>query len=226
MDRQTRRARYDDLRRSRPELFDNPPGAPYDIVTDPASVDAIEAELEAGGSVSSETGVVYEDPYVVIVRDAIRRADGSRGTYARQLNPHSGQGVVVLPLLDDDVVLIRHFRHSTRSWHWEFPRGFGEPDATAEQSVRRELREEIQAAAVTVTALGVVHPDSGLSAVAVALFAATIDGYGAPEAAEGIDLIRRASVPDVAAMIDSGEITDAFTIAAFLRAVLRGVVAL
>jgi ADP-ribose pyrophosphatase len=35
----------------------------------------------------SRTGVVYEDAYMLVVRDAVRRPDGSLGTYVPPYSP-------------------------------------------------------------------------------------------------------------------------------------------
>lgn len=99
--------RYDVLRGERPELFRNEPGG-IEILTDPAAVEA------AGG-------VVYQDPYVLLVRDAVRFPDGRTGTYMRSVSATAAPGCVILPLLGDRMVLIEHYRHATRSWHWEIP---------------------------------------------------------------------------------------------------------
>ncbi|MGP3928192.1 hypothetical protein [Streptomyces sp. 8N616] len=69
--------------------------------------------------------MVYEDAYVMLLRDPVRFPDGRTGTYIRSVSAMQEPGCVVLPLLGGEVVLLEHFRHATRSWHWEVPRGFG-----------------------------------------------------------------------------------------------------
>lgn len=98
---------YEALRAARPELFRNLPDG-IEILTDPAAVAA------AGG-------VLYRDRYLTLLRDPVRFPDGREGTYIRSIGTTAEPGCVVLPLLDGEVVLIEHFRHATRSWHWELP---------------------------------------------------------------------------------------------------------
>jgi ADP-ribose pyrophosphatase len=222
------RERYDEIRSKWPRLFDNPPNAPYEIVFEPEQVSAAEAEnganLAARGLPAAwgETGVVFEDPYTIFVRDAVRTPDGDLGTYGRTLAPNGGGGSVVLPLLDGKIVLLRIFRHATRSWHREIPRGFAEPGVSPVDQAKQELREEIQAEAETMIELGSFHPNTGSVGTMVELFFAQIRDYGLPETAEGITGIELESPRGVAELIRDGQITDAFTIGAFTRAWMRG----
>jgi ADP-ribose pyrophosphatase len=228
MDDETRRTRYRELRESLPELFVNPPDAPFAILEDPADVTAAEEEtarllvLNGKPAEWARTGVVFEDPYGLTIRDAVRTPGGQRGTYVRRINPGNAAGVVVLPVLDGDAVLVRHFRHSTRQWHLEAPRGFGEPGASPDEDARRELLEEIGATPTRLVPLGVVYPDTGQMATPVQLFFAEVGSYGAASAEEGIEAIRLVPPPELAELIRSGELTDGFTINAYTRAFLRG----
>jgi ADP-ribose pyrophosphatase len=121
---------------------------------------------------------------------------------------------------------VRHFRHATRRWHWEIPRGFGEPGTDAAASARRELDEEIGAEAAKLVPLGGVHVDTGGTTNRTELFAAPlteVPGPPPPDAvAEGIDEIRLVTAAELAGMIATGEISDSFTLAAYARAVVLG----
>ncbi|MFC8765016.1 MULTISPECIES: NUDIX hydrolase [Streptomyces] len=203
--------RYDVLRGERPELFRNEPGG-IEILTDPAAVEA------AGG-------VVYQDPYVLLVRDAVRFPDGRTGTYTRSVSATAAPGCVILPLLGDRMVLIEHYRHATRSWHWEIPRGFGTARLTGEANAAKELAEEIGARVRELLPLGSLHPDSGVSADLVLLFAARIDAVGSLETGEGIRGSLTLPFAEAESMIADGRITDGFTIAAMTRARLAGLTA-
>ncbi|MFF3399235.1 NUDIX hydrolase [Streptomyces sp. NPDC002659] len=200
---------YDRLRTERPELFVNLPDG-IEILSDPEAVAA------AGG-------VVYEDPYVMVLRDPVRFPDGRTGTYIRSIGTTAEPGCVVLPLLDGEVVLVEHFRHATRSWLWEVPRGFGTPGLTGEQNAAKELREEIGADVRELIPLGAVHPDSGAVGDRVLLYAARIDTIGALALGEGIRSTLTVSFAQAEEMVGDGRITDAFTIVVLSRARLAGV---
>jgi ADP-ribose pyrophosphatase len=128
--------------------------------------------------------------------------------------------VVVLLLAGPQgrVVLIEHYRHATRRWHWEAVRGFGDPGATAEENVARELREEIAVTVSGVVALGDVHPDTGLLAHRVELYAARVDGVGELETGEGLRRAVMVTAAEAEAMVADGRITDGFTLAGLFDA--------
>lgn len=203
--------RYARLRAERPELFRNEPDG-IEILTDPDAVAA------AGG-------VLYEDRYLMLVRDPVRFPGGKEGTYIRSIPPDREQGTVVLPLLDGGVVLIEHFRHATRSWHWEAPRGAGTAGLSDEENAAKELWEEIGAVPQEVVPLGVLHPDTGMTANTVRLFAARIAATGVLDGAEGIRRCVTVPFGEAEAMVADGRITDGFTVAALMRARLAGLAA-
>ncbi|MGK5729540.1 NUDIX hydrolase [Streptomyces sp. URMC 124] len=216
---------YDRLRADRPELFGNSPGG-IDILFDPAEIEEARRTADAGAEGTAATvGVVYADRFVTLVRDAVRFPGGAPGLYVRMLSTVASPGAVVLPLTPaGDVVLVEHYRHATRSWHWEVPRGMGAPDATGAENAVRELAEEIGADVAELISLGRMHPDSGLLGDHVELFAARIDGFGSPETSEGIRRIVTRPWPEVAEMVETGAITCGFTIAVLTRALLKGLV--
>ncbi|MFE5604824.1 NUDIX hydrolase, partial [Streptomyces coelicoflavus] len=171
------------------------------------------------------TGVVSANRYLWYLRDPVRFPDGRLGLYDRLMPPpESSPGVVVLPLLGDgaDVVLIEHYRHATRDRHWEVVRGFGDPGATGEENVGRELTEEISARPTAVTALGFLHPDTGLCAHRVELYAARVEAVGALEKGEAIHRVVTVPPVEAEAMVADGRITDGFTVAVLYRARLAG----
>lgn len=237
-------SRYEVLRRAVPEWFRNDPGE-IEILTEPASVRrARRAATAAGQSPQGRagalwarlrtavrpvrTGVISANRYLWYLRDPVRFPDGRLGLYDRLLPPPGASpGVVVLPLLGPGgkVVLIEHYRHATRRRHWEAVRGFGDPGATGEENVTRELGEEIAATPTEVIALGDVHPDTGLLAHRVQLYAARVDGFGDPEKGEAIGRVVTVTPAEAEAMVADGRITDGFTVAALYRARLAGLLA-
>lgn len=238
------RRAYEALRRARPEWFRNESSG-IEILSDPALVKATlrrmrrrSARREARGSRGrywwarlrqaarpEAVGVVSADRFLFHLRDPVRFPDGTPGLYNRIVPPPGATpGVVVLALVGPDhgVLLIEHYRHATREWHWEVVRGFGEPGASAEENVARELEEEVSARPEETVPLGEVHPDTGLLAHRVQLFAARVPAVGELERREAI---RRAIVVPYAEaeeMVRTGAITDGFTIAALYRARLAG----
>jgi ADP-ribose pyrophosphatase len=221
---------YLSLVKARPELFRNPPGAAFEILLQESEIlqaEEVTAERLRKADAPAEwaqVGVVFRDQYVLLLRDAVRFPDGSLGTYIRTVPPeHSFQGVVILPVWQNQVLLIRHFRHATRAWHLEIPRGFG-MDPDARQSARHELEEEIGAAGIKLTNLGETYPDAGMDSSSVAFFYASIDSYSRPELYEGITDILPTSVSEFERMIRDGELKDGYLVAAYGLAKARNLI--
>lgn len=221
---------YRSLRQAAPELFANPPGAAFEILTDPGQQQLAAAQV-AGllrdlglPPESAGIGLLYRDQYLTLVRDAVRFRDGSVGGYLRILASGDGLGAAVMPLIERRIALVRHFRHATRQWHWEIPRGFGPAGEPPDQTARRELEEEIKVRATQLIHLGTLHVDTGLSSASSELFLARGDGIGPPETSEGIDDVRLVAPAELEEMIRGGAITDSFTLAAFAHARARALV--
>lgn len=221
-------AEYLQFARDHPALFSTPPGG-VRILLDSREIrdveQAVANELAARGLERSgaEVGIVLRDPWFYVIRDAVEFPDGSRRTHARVVN-RVGNGVAVLPVLDGNVVLIRHFRHAVRRWMLEIPRGGMEQGQSEEDTLRQELAEEIGGRATRIVRLGFLHGSANLYASGAHLYYAELDSIGAPQIGEGIVAIERVSIPAFEALMISGEILDSFTVGAFAHARLRGLV--
>lgn len=113
----------------------------------------------------SFVGVVAEDNYWMWVRDAVIFPSGVYGTYDRLLWK-SGMdgipGVAVLPILANKKIVVNlNYRHATRSWEIELPRGQKKEGESLEQAALRELKEETGYQLTKSTLLGTIAPDSG-----------------------------------------------------------------
>jgi ADP-ribose pyrophosphatase len=205
-------AAYNEFRATRPEFFVNPPDAAFEIVFD------LPLQETAGA------GLIYRDPYIVLLRDAVRFRNGFVGPYIRMIPAAGEGGAAVLPVIDGNVVLVLHERHATRQRHWEIPRGFAAPGEPPEETARRETAEEIGIPEPEIIALGSVHPDTGATNVHTRLYLARITGTGRVEAGEGIDTLKQVTPGELDAMLRAGEITDSFTLAAILQARVRGLI--
>lgn len=227
-----RRSRYEQLRAERPYLFSHPAGANPHILFDRADQDRVADDCavryEAAGIPvdCADIGVVYEDPYVLVIRDAVRFESGRENSYVRMVGAVDNAGAAVLPITDDErIVLIRHFRHDDRSWRWEIPRGFGEVGSDGAATAIRELAEELQVTPAELTFLGNLDEDELHLARLDALARAALDERGGSmiDADEGIDGLRMVSTNGFRDMMLSGQIVDSYTLAAFAFAVARGI---
>jgi len=173
-------------------------------------------------------GIILNDPYILVIRDLVEFPSGNRGSYFRVLNQadlKGGQGVVVLLRMNDKYLLLRQYRHPTRSWSYEVPRGFGEPGVPADEQAKNEVREEIKGEIAELIDLGEYHSNTGLEGSKAKLFYANLESVGKPAEEEGIESYLLVPLAELEAMIASAKITDGFTIAAYTRAKLRGLLA-
>ncbi|MBI5864795.1 MAG: NUDIX hydrolase [Planctomycetes bacterium] len=165
------------------------------------------------------------NPWVKVYFDRVQFPDGKVGRYNRIVESDGRAGVAVLPVMGDTVGLVRQFRYPVGAFMWEIPRGFGDSH-DPEVDARRELLEETGRSADSLIALGVVHPNTGILASAVSLFAAVItrDVDAMKSGTQEVTDFRWFSRSDVLNKVGDGTLTDAFTIAAIVRARHRGLI--
>jgi ADP-ribose pyrophosphatase len=221
-------AAYFAFAEAHPALFVNPPLGGFTILLDEAEIREAEAQaaqrLEAQGLPAewARVGIVYQDQYIMLLRDAVRFPDGSLGVCTRWGGEQGAPGVVVLPFYRGQVLLVRHFRHELRTWDLEIIQGFGMPGLSSEECARRELEEEIGATISRLVSLGQVHPDTVWGADYVELFYAEVESYGELEAQEGITDLLPTPVSELERMIREREVTNVFLLVAYTRAKLQG----
>jgi|SRR5215831_4127657 len=217
---------YQALMLAEPDLFTNQE-AFYRIIVAEDEAAACERAAQAGLRAEGlppdwgNIGEVFADQYIRVLRDPVQPAGHGPRTYIRILPAQRlGHGVAVLPVHLGRILVLGHYRHATRQWHLEIPRGFGRKDMTDEQNAVRELREEIGCGSEpAMTDLGEMYPDSGLMAHKVQLFCAVVDQYTAPErSVEAISEIIAMAPREFEQHVGDGRINDSFSICAFMRA--------
>jgi ADP-ribose pyrophosphatase len=161
-------------------------------------------------------------PWLSVYLDDVEFA-GDTFKYLRLVESNGAPGTVVLPLWGTSVGMVRQYRVALDADVWELPRGFGEfPEDPVKDAVR-ELSEETGLTANGWTDLGTVMPNSGLAAGSVRLWLATVGGERDLTALDQeVDQFEWWPVSRLRAAIVADEIRDGFTMAAFLRAELRG----
>ncbi|HZP76283.1 MAG TPA: NUDIX hydrolase [Pseudolabrys sp.] len=221
------RRRYRELMGQRPDLFTNPAECPTQVVVDPIAIADVQrvvaARRKAEGYDARDVrvGVLAEDHYIgVVIRDAVRFSDGEPGLYNRVV---ATGGVVALPILGDDLALIRIYRHPPRRWFLEAPQGLLAPGTDAARQAARELEEEMGAQVRHITPLGHLYTSTALTSERLTLFAAQIEGTGKPQLSEGIEAIERIAKSDIDQYIADGTICDGPTISVIARARIKGI---
>jgi ADP-ribose pyrophosphatase len=128
--------------------------------------------------------------------------------------------VNVIPLTpDNQVVLIRQYRHGTRKITLEIPGGIVESSDTPEEAARRELREETGFCESEMISLGKVRPNPAfLNNHCYTFVARNVlrAGEQLQDDKEDIEVLQR-PVEDIPGLIREGQITHSLVIAAFYR---------
>lgn len=228
-----KRPSYEEIRKASPSLFDNSDGL-IKIIADEKEIADWQEQKRSDLQTKeknlewADTGIAFDDPFVVILRDLVEFSGGFRNGYIRLYNraylEGGAAGVVMLPEMNGKLLLMHQFRHATRSWHWEIPRGFGEPGVQAEDQARAEIEEEISGEVSELTNLGLFFNNTGLEGNPIYLFLAKMFSVGEPKLKFGVDKFIWVSVAELEKMIADCEITDGFTIAAYTRAKLKGLI--
>jgi ADP-ribose pyrophosphatase len=170
------------------------------------------------------TKVVYENRWMTVREDAIVRQDGNPGIYGVV---DKKDFAVIVPFLDDHLLLVEQYRYPVGARYWEFPQGSWEDTVvTPEALARAELEEETGYTAGRIDHLGHLFGAYGYSSQGYNIFAAKDLSPTAKNLdAEEVGLVSRPfPVADVRAMILDGRIQDATTVAVFGLLVLHGLI--
>lgn len=166
--------------------------------------------------------LVYENRWLSLREDQIRLPDGSPGIYTVVDKPTAA---LAIPMERGGCHLVEQFRYPIGRRSWEFPQGTW-PDGragTAEELARAELGEETGLRAATMEWIGKMAIAPGLTSQQCEVFLATdlTPGPSAREHTEQGMAQRWFAGEELMAMVGSGQIIDAITLAAFALLVRR-----
>ena len=135
---------------------------------------------------------------------------------------HPGAAAVVPFLSDDEVLLIRQYRHAAGGMILEVPAGKLDDGETPEVCVRRELQEEAGQRAGRIEALGWIWTTPGFTDEKIYLFAA-FDLAPVSQHLDDDEIIELVptSLSRALELVWSGEINDAKSAMALLHAARR-----
>ena len=159
---------------------------------------------------------VYRGRILRVREDTVLLPNGKEGR--REVVEHPG-GVGILALDGDDVLLVRQYRYAFSRVLTEIPAGKREPGEAPSVTARRELKEEIGAEAEKWTELGALIASPGCYGETLYLYLAQELTFGAthPDEDEFLEVLRL-PFDEAVARCMSGQLTDAKTVAALLKA--------
>ncbi len=160
-------------------------------------------------------GLIYKSQYNIFVVDLVENRRGERFTYERLIKTQRGNSVVIISEFNNRLVLIKQFRHAVGDYQLAFPRGYGEPDISIEENVKKEVFEELHANARKIGQIGSVIADSGICGEKVNVVHCEIDRPNIDGFSEGITEFALLSAEELDSLIKSKKINDGFTLSAW-----------
>lgn len=159
---------------------------------------------------------VYENAWMSVREDEIRRADGSHGIYGVVEKPDFS---LIIPEEAGSFHLVEQYRYPVGARFWEFPQGSWthQPDVGDSTALARaELREETGLVADRITHLGRISVAYGYSNQGCDVFLAQDLTRVAPdrEASEADMVHRKVTAAELESMIRTGSFVDATSLAA------------
>lgn len=169
--------------------------------------------------------VVYQNRWMVVREDRVRRRDGSEGIYGVV---EKANFVAIAAIQDGRIHLVEQYRYPVQERFWELPQGawHDAPDTDPETVARGELREETGLTAAEMVFAGEFCLAYGFSNHRCRLFLAKglTPGPRAPDAEEQDMITRSFTLAEMDRMMIDGRIKDAVTLSAMGLLRLKGMI--
>lgn len=159
--------------------------------------------------------IVYQNRWMTVREDDIRRPDGSDGIFGVVEKPDAA---MVIPVESGRVHMVQQYKYAVGARFWEFPQGTWEQASnyTIEDLARGELREETGLVATELVFLARIYIAYGFLTQPMHVFAATgLTQLDAQPEHEEQDIVRGSFTwSEFHQMVESGQVSDAHTLAA------------
>jgi 8-oxo-dGTP pyrophosphatase MutT (NUDIX family) len=159
--------------------------------------------------------IVYQNRWMTVREDDIRRADGSSGIFGVVEKPDAA---LVIPVENGRVHMVQQFKYAVGARFWEFPQGTWEQakNYSIEELARGELREETGLVATKLELLARIYIAYGFLTQPLYVFVATgLAQLDAQPEREEQDITRGLFTWDeFYKMVEGGQVTDSHTLAA------------
>ena len=162
------------------------------------------------------SSVVYQNRWMTVREDQIRRPSGAQGIYGVVDKPDF---VAIVPIDDNLIHLVQQYRYPVQQRYWEIPQGSweSEPEVDHAEVAAGELREETGLTSNKLQYVGHIYQAYGYSNQGFHVYLATNLEAGVQKLDEEEEgLISKAfSLEEFESMIVTGVIKDATTISAY-----------
>lgn len=171
----------------------------------------------SGGGITRNSRLAHTGRVFDLYVESVELANGV--TVDLDVIRHPGAAAIVAMTAEDQVLLLRQYRHSVGDELWEIPAGTRDGDETPLVCARRELEEETGFTARTWLPIGALLPVPGYADERIHLFLAT-DLTPSRQSLDSDEQITVHTIAfdDALRMIDTGTIFDGKTVAALLKA--------
>lgn len=161
---------------------------------------------------------VYKNPWIEVDEHEVINPSGNKGIYGVVKFVH--YAIAIVPIDSNlHTYLVGQWRFPLNAYSWEVPEGGGNKLTDILESAKRELEEECGILADTWTLIQKLHLSNSATDEEAYIFIAENlhEGQAAPEETEQLE-IRRLPFEDAYKMAINGEITDALSVIALMRA--------
>lgn len=164
----------------------------------------------------SENKLIHQGSLLALYREKVALRDGGH-TYF-DIIKHPGGAVIAAINEQQEICLLKQWRHAVQQHIWELPAGCLEVGEPPLETAKRELEEEAGVIAQQWLDLGTIYPSAGCSNEELHLFAAKEISAGVQKLDDAEQLEAHwLPLSKVKQMAISGEIVDAKTLAALYR---------
>lgn len=165
-------------------------------------------------TISSE--ITYQNPWIKVVENQVLNPAGNPGIYGVVHFHNTAVGVA--PYEDGCIWLVGQYRYPLDQYSWEIPEGGGTPDESPLDAGKRELKEETGLTAQHYEPLLEMHTSNAVCDEWAIIYLATglTAGVATPEETEELQ-VKKVSLEEAYARVESREITDSLTVAAIYK---------
>lgn len=147
-------------------------------------------------------------------RDVLRFDDGRE--VAVDIVRHRASVVLIPMPSQDQIILVRQYRHAVKRWLWELPAGSSDPGEDVEAAAARECHEEVGLRPGRLTRLGSLLPTPGFCDEEMVFFVCEeLRATEEPAAHDEDEQLepRVFTIAELEDMADRGELADMKTLA-------------